>query len=242
MPILEVKQLTYTVDKTPILHPISFSLEKGTLTLLCGKNGSGKSMLLKCLKGLLKISSGEILLNEKAIKHKERMKNLALVFQDADISLVGQTVEKDIAFGLENLGKNSEEIKTKTDKLIKEFSLEKVRKHHPFTLSGGEKRKLSIAGVLAMEPEVILLDEPFANLDYPSTLLVLETLKRLKEAGHTLLVISHEIEKMIAFSDHLIILKEGKIEYDGKAEEGLNKLKENDIYVPPIPFSEMTWL
>lgn len=242
MPILEVKALSYSIDKHEILSPLSFCLEGGTITLLCGKNGSGKSMLLKCLKGLIKQSSGRIILNGKALKQKERMRALALVFQDADIATVGQTVEKDIAFGLENLGKEKKEIDSTVDKLIREFKLEKIRKNHPYTLSGGEKRKLTIAGVIAMEPEVILLDEPFANLDYPSTLLVLETIKELKENGHTLLIISHEVEKMIALSDHLLILKDGKIEYDGKPEEGLSALKENDIYVPPIPFSEMTWL
>ena len=242
MPILEVKALSYSIDKHEILSPLSFCLEGGTITLLCGKNGSGKSMLLKCLKGLIKQSSGRIILNGKALKQKERMRALALVFQDADIATVGQTVEKDIAFGLENLGKEKKEIDSTVDKLIREFKLEKIRKNHPYTLSGGEKRKLTIAGVIAMEPEVILLDEPFANLDYPSTLLVLETIKELKENGHTLLIISHEVEKMIALSDHLLILKDGKIEYDGKPECGLSALKENDIYVPPIPFSEMTWL
>ncbi len=242
MPILEVRELSYSIDKHTILSPLSFSLEKGTITLLCGRNGSGKSMLLKCIKGLLKPSSGQILLNGKVLKQKERMKALALVFQDADIATVGQTVEKDIAFGLENLGKSKAEIDSTVDKLIKEFKLEKVRRNHPYTLSGGEKRKLTIAGVLAMNPEVILLDEPFANLDYPSTLLVLETIKALKEDGHTLLIISHEVEKMIALTDHLLILKDGMKEYDGKPEEGLEALKSNDIYVPPLPFSEMTWL
>lgn len=242
MSIFTVKALNYTIDKTPILKDISFSLEKGSLTLLCGQNGSGKSMLLKCLKGLLSPTSGSITVKEVQLKKKERMKQIGLVFQDAEIAIVGQTVEKDIAFGLENLNYESHVIEKKTNELLKQFSLEEIKTHHPFTLSGGEKRRLTLAGVLAMNIEVLLLDEPFANLDYPSTLLVLETLIKLKEEGHTLLVVSHEVEKLIALSDHLLIMNHGSIVYDGKPEEGLEDLKKNNIYVPSLPFKEMTWL
>lgn len=242
MPHFEVKNLNYTIESHHLLKDISFKLERGSLTLLCGQNGSGKSLLLKCIKGLINQDSGTITLDEKTQKRSDRMRNIGLVFQDSDLAIVGQTVYKDIAFGLENLNYKKEMIDEKVESLLKEFSLTELKNHHPMTLSGGEKRKVSLIGVLAMEVKLILLDEPFANLDYPSTLLLLNTLKKLKNSGYSLLIVSHEVEKLIALTDHLIILNKGRVVYDGMPEEGLEGLKKNQIYVPNIPFEEMTWL
>jgi ABC-type cobalt transport system, ATPase component len=242
MSLFTVNSLSYSADREQILNSVSFELEKGTLTILAGQNGSGKSVLLKCLKGLMKPTAGTILLNGEKLGKKERMKSLGLVFQDADLAYVGQTVEKDIAFGMENRGETKDRIKTKTEELIAAFELEKVRTHHPSTLSGGEKRKLAIAGVLAMDPQVLFLDEPLSNLDYPSTLTVLKALKTLKAEGRTVVVVSHEIEKMLALSDHLIVLEKGKIAFDGKSRDGLGALKAHRVYVPDLPYEKMTWL
>ena len=243
MAYLSVDNLSCTIDGTPLLENISFSVEKGTLTLIAGPNGSGKSLLMKCLKGLEKPDGGTITVDGREIKKtKERMKLFGLVFQDTSLQIVGSTVEKDIAFGLENQKKSIEEIRRKTDEMISLFSLEKERKKDPRVLSGGERRRLCIAGVMAMESSIILLDEPLANLDYPSVKMVLNTLVTLKEKGVTVLIVSHEAEKLLALTDNTIILRGGRIAASGKSRDMLSSLKENGIYLPPLPFGEMKWI
>lgn len=243
MAYLSVDNLSCTIDGTPLLENISFSVEKGTLTLIAGPNGSGKSLLMKCLKGLEKPDGGTITVDGREIKKtKERMKLFGLVFQDTSLQIVGSTVEKDIAFGLENQKKSIEEIKGKTDEMISLFSLEKERKRDPRVLSGGERRRLCIAGVMAMESSILLLDEPLANLDYPSVKMVLNTLMTLKEKGVTVLIVSHEAEKLLALTDNTIILRGGRIAASGKSRDMLTSLKENGIYLPPLPFGEMKWI
>ena len=243
MAYLSVDNLSCTIDGTPLLENISFSVEKGTLTLIAGPNGSGKSLLMKCLKGLEKPDGGTVTVDGREIKKtKERMKLFGLVFQDTSLQIVGSTVEKDIAFGLENQKKSIEEIKGKTDEMISLFSLEKERKKDPRVLSGGERRRLCIAGVMAMESSILLLDEPLANLDYPSVKMVLNTLMTLKEKGVTVLIVSHEAEKLLALTDNTIILRGGRIAASGKSRDMLTSLKENGIYLPPLPFGEMKWI
>lgn len=244
MPLLSVENLSFSIDGNPLLKDISFSIEKGSLTLIAGRNGSGKSMLLKCLKGLEKPQEGRIILNGKVLKkEKERMKAFGLVFQDTSLEIVGSTVKKDIAFGLENLRWARERIDNTTDRLISLFDLEKQKNLPPSVLSGGEKRRLSIAGVLAMEPEVILMDEPLANLDYPSVKMVLSTLLELKSKNVTVLIVSHEAEKLLALSDNTIILSEGRIKEQGKSRDMMDALRNNDVYLPPkAVFEELSWL
>ena len=243
MAYLSVDNLSCTIDGTPLLENISFSVEKGTLTLIAGPNGSGKSLLMKCLKGLEKPDGGTVTVDGREIrKTKDRMKLFGLVFQDTSLQIVGSTVEKDIAFGLENQKKSIEEIKGKTDEMISLFSLEKERKKDPGVLSGGERRRLSIAGVMAMESSILLLDEPLANLDYPSVKMVLNTLVTLKEKGVTVLIVSHEAEKLLALTDNTIILRGGRIAASGRSRDMLSSLKENNIYLPSIPYEEMKWI
>ena len=243
MAYLSVDNLSCTIDGTPLLENISFSVEKGTLTLIAGPNGSGKSLLMKCLKGLEKPDGGTVTVDGREIrKTKDRMKLFGLVFQDTSLQIVGSTVEKDIAFGLENQKKSIEEIKGKTDEMISLFSLEKERKRDPRVLSGGERRRLCIAGVMAMESSILLLDEPLANLDYPSVKMVLNTLMTLKEKEVTVLIVSHEAEKLLALTDNTIILRGGRIAASGKSSDMLSSLRENGIYLPPLPFGEMKWI
>lgn len=240
---LRVEGLSYEADGRSILGDISFSLEKGSVTLVAGRNGSGKTMLLKCLKGLEKESGGSIFLEgRKLSKRKDRLMSIALVFQDASLEIVGQTVEKDIKFGLENQGLTKEEIERTTEEILDKFSLKALRRASPGHLSGGEKRKVAIASVVAMDPKLILLDEPLANLDYPSTRLVLETISELKAEGSTIMIVSHEAEKLLALTDRTIILKDGRIVFDGESRLSTERLRENDVYVPQLPFEELSWL
>ena len=144
---------------------------------------------------------------------------------------------------MENLKTERGEVERRTEELLDLFSLRQVENLNPILLSGGERRRLSIAGVLAMEPEVILLDEPLANLDYPSVVLVLNTLLTLKEKGVTVLIVSHEAEKLLALTDRTIILSNGEVVGEGRSEEMMDKLRENDVYLPPsASFRDLSWL
>ena len=240
---LRVDSLSFDVDGKSILKDVSFSLEKGSVTLIAGRNGSGKTMLLKCLKGLEKETKGSITLEGKTLKkRKERLSSIALVFQDASLEIVGSTVEKDIRFGLENQKKTQDEINRITDEILKRFNMEHLRKSSPRYLSGGEKRKVAIASVVAMEPKLVLLDEPLANLDYPSTKLVLETIRYLKSEGVTIVIVSHEAEKLLALTDNTIILEQGSVVYDGPSRDSIEELRKADVFVPPLPFEELSWL
>lgn len=243
MAYLTVENIGKTIDGNVLLHDINMEVERGTITLIAGPNGSGKSTLLRCIKGLEKPDSGRIILDGvERRRERERMKLFGLVFQDTALQIVGRSVEKDIAFGLENEGKSPEEIKRKTDEMISLFSLGKERKKDPEVLSGGERRRLSIAGVLAMESRVLLLDEPLANLDYPSIKEVLSSIVRLKKDGMTILIVTHEVEKLLALTDNTVILKEGGVAASGKSREMLTPLRENDIYLPPVEYEELSWL
>ena len=243
MAFLSVSNLRKSIDGILLLDDISFSVEEGTITLIAGPNGSGKSLLLKCLKGLEKTDSGTIEVDGRdAEKTKERMKLFGLVFQDTSLQIVGSTVEKDIAFGLENQKRSPEEIKAKVDEMLSLFHLEKERRKNPKILSGGERRRLAIAGVLAMESRILLLDEPLANLDYPSVRDVLKTLVELKKKGITVLIVSHEAEKFLALTDNTIIIRGGRIAGMGKSRDMLSSLRENDIYLPPLDFEDLKWI
>lgn len=245
MTYFEVDNLSLKIDDKLLLRNISFSVEKGSLTLIAGRNGSGKSLLLKCIKGLEKPEKGTRItldgIDEK--KSKDRMRKISLVFQDTSLQVVGSTVEKDIAFGPENLGWDREKINCKVEEMLSLFNLEDVRDNNPDTLSGGEKRKLAIAGVLAMDTKLLLLDEPFANLDYPSTKLVIKALDTLKANGITVILVSHEAEKFLSHTDNTIIIKNGEIVFSGKSEESMDALRENEIYLPRnARFEDLSWL
>lgn len=244
MAYFEVRNLSLTIDGKEILKNISFKVEKNTINLIAGKNGSGKSMLLKCIKGLERPDKGEIILaGDNLRKIKDRMKRIGLVFQDSSLQIVGSTIKRDIAFGLENIGKERAEIDREVKKLLSIFGLEAKADQSPSILSGGERRKLCILGVIAMNSELILLDEPFANLDYPSTKTVINTLLKLKELGSTIIIVSHEAEKFLYHTDNTIILKDGHIESEGKSSDMLETLRENEIYIPKnAKLEDLSWL
>lgn len=240
---LEVRDLTLSINNHKILDNLSFSLDKGSFAVLCGRNGAGKSQLLRCIKGLVGPDGGEILVDGVSLNAKARMKKIAIVFQDADMQIVSQSVGKDVAFGPENMGLDRKEIERRVENALSLMGLEGKVKQRPQTLSGGEKRKCAIAGILAMEPEVILLDEPFANLDYPSTLSVIRALNTLHRKGYTILVVSHEVEKFLFHADTLFILEEGRMKEKGRADEIYFKLPSYDIYLPKnASFEELSWL
>lgn len=242
--LLSVENLSLKLGDRRILSSVSFTLERGDFAVLCGRNGAGKSQLLRALKGLIQPDSGIIVLDgvDLTKNRRERLKRMALVFQDAQLQFVGETVEKDIAFGPLNLGWSREEVESVREEVIAVMELDKVRRQRPASLSGGEKRRLTIAGVLAMRPDIIFLDEPFSALDYPSTRLVLSSLVRLHQEGHTILVVSHEVEKFLRHTTKVLIMNSGHMCGQYRPEESLDELRRADVYVPSLPLEDFSWL
>ena len=244
--LLSVTALNFSLSKEKhILKDVSFSVPQGSFTLLCGPNGSGKSVLLRCLKGLEQMQEGTIVLDGKDVSkdRKKRMQTIGLVFQDADTQMVGQTVEKDIRFGMENLGLDLEEQNQRLEQVLQLLDLASQRSQRPRTLSGGEKRRLAIAGVLVMDPKLLVLDEPFANLDYRSVVSVLSTLLKLQKEGHTIILVSHEVDKTLSHADQVLVLEAGHIVSSGAPREVLPTLPLHGIYLPEgAAVEDLTWL
>ena len=155
---------------------------------------------------------------------KKLRRELGLVFQDSDAQIVGQTVAEDVAFGPENLGLSPARVKSDTDAALAALGLAEKRERSPRRLSGGEKRRLAVAGVIAAGCGTVIMDEPFANLDWPGVVSTLCMIRDLKAGGKTLIILTHELEKTLAFADRLVILHEGRIFADATPEAVLDGL------------------
>ena len=218
-PILEVKNLTYIYSAgTPFEHKalddISFSVERGEFIGIIGHTGSGKSTLMKQLNGLLKPTSGTVLLDGQDIWSDKKLTRQArfqvgLVFQYPEYQLFEETVYKDIAFGPKNMGLSAEEV----DRRVREAAgfvglTEQQLEVSPFDLSGGQKRRVAIAGVIAMEPEVLILDEPTAGLDLGN----IQSYRKAKNA--TIMMVSHSMEDVARLTDRLLVMNGSKLAMD----------------------------
>jgi biotin transport system ATP-binding protein len=168
---------------------------------------------------------------------------VGLVFQDADSQIVGQTVAEDVAFGPRNLRWPRERVEQAVASSLERVGLAHLREHRPHTLSGGEKRRLAIAGVLAMDPQIVAFDEPFASLDYPGTIQVLRAILDLRERGHAVIVVTHEPEKLLAHADRLVILDRGAVAFSGTPAAGVAIMPRYGLHVPPgASLASLSWL
>lgn len=248
MLILETQNLSQNFGKgSLILDNINFKLHRGELVVLAGANGSGKTVFARHLNGLLQPSSGRVLLEGVPINSNlaEARRKVGFVFQNSDNQIVGETVAGDVAFGPENLGLTPAEVKKRVATALAAVELTEAADYRPYRLSGGQKRKLAIAGVLAMQPQVIILDEPFTGLDYPGVVQVLNQLIRLRQAGYALLVITHELEKVLAHADRMVIMHLGRIVADARPETLLDRIESYGIKKPyglHRSVETMTWL
>ena len=212
------------------LGEIDLDIFEGECLIVAGANGSGKTVFMRILSGLLEATGGEILFKGKALSEAGKtVKNslrhsVGLVFQDSDAQILGETVEEDIRFGPENLKLPSGEIETRLEQALAALELGEKRDFGTRRLSGGEKRRLAVAGILAMGCETIIMDEPFANMDWPGVVQVLKIISSLKQGNKTVIVLTHELEKVLALADRLVILAGGKIRDQGECEEVLNRL------------------
>lgn len=233
--LIEMKNLRHvyhaeTEHEYMALHAINLSIDEGEFVSIIGSNGSGKSTLAKHLNALLLPSSGTCAvagIDTSAAEHLWKVRQIVgMVFQNPDNQIVANLVEEDIAFGPENLGVPSEEIKRRVAEALRAVGMEKYRKHAPHLLSGGQKQRVAIAGALAMKTKCLVLDEPTAMLDPKGRAEVLETVRNLhRKAGITVVYITHFIEEA-ACADRVVVMEKGRVHAQGTPREVLTKVEE----------------
>ena len=205
-------------DGTEALKNINLSIDSGQFIVLAGRNGSGKTLLARHMVGISTPTTGNVAFRGVDLREGLQLlrRSVGFVFQDTDSQILGQTVSEDVAFGPSNLGLSPAEIGLRSREALSEARLSGKEERRPETLSGGEKRRLAMAGVLAMRPECVILDEPFANLDLESVQDIVRICGELKAQGITLIVVTHELEKILPLADRLIILDHGELSFDAK--------------------------
>ncbi|MGN0795400.1 MAG: energy-coupling factor transporter ATPase [Christensenellales bacterium] len=245
MPQIEVKNVKFTYSKkeenaTYALGGVSFTVEKGEFISVVGKNGCGKSTLAKLLNGLFEPSSGKVIVcgydteNEDTIF--EIRKRAGMVFQNPDNQMVATIVEDDIAFGPENLGIPPKEIERRVESALNTVGMSEYRRATASKLSGGQKQRIAIAGVLSMEPEILIFDEATSMLDPKGRAEVMSVAKKLNAQGITVINITHNMDE-VAMGDRVLALSDGKIVFDGVPKElfkDTGVLKTAKLDLPPV--------
>lgn len=197
--------------KKTAVHDVSFSLDEGSLTVIGGENGSGKSVLMNIIAGLETATSGSVSSYGRA----------GLVFQEADTQILGETPREDISFGPKNQKKSKKEIAQAVSSALEQVGLTAKADFPARFLSGGEKRRLAVACMLAMDLPIIIFDEPYANLDFGGVRQVNALIAQLKTQKKTIIILSHELEKCLGLADRFIVLFRGEKVFDGTPQEGL---------------------
>ena len=222
-----------------VLHSVTIHIEKGEFVALLGHNGSGKSTMAKQFNAMLLPSGGKVYVDgldtmDEALKYEIR-RRVGLVLQNPDNQLVASIVEEDVAFGPENLGVPPEEIRQRVDDALKTVGMYEFRTHAPYKLSGGQKQRIAIAGIIAMQPDCIVLDEPTAMLDPRGREEVLETIHRLnREKGITIVLITHYMDEAVD-AGRVIVMDSGKVLVEGVPREVFSHvelLKQHELDVP----------
>lgn len=235
MTLIEIQNLSYCYEgSSNAVSEVNLIVQRGELLVLAGANGSGKTTLLRHLNGLLVPQQGVVSVDGVPVSRDVRRarRKVGMVFQDADSQIVGETVFADAAFGPQNLGWSAETVQAAVEKVLRQLGLLPLAERSPYALSGGERRRLAIAGVLVMRPEVIVMDEPFANLDYPGVCDVLKLILQLHQVGHTLIISTHDLEKIVAHAQRLVVLHRGRIVGDGNPSEILPVVETYDVRLP----------
>ena len=246
---ITVENLTYTYSKglpneTRALEDVSFQLEPGEFAAVIGHTGSGKSTLMQQLNGLLrpdsgKITVGEVCITDPSTKMTEVRRKVGLVFQYPEYQLFEETVAKDVAFGPKQVGMTGEELDRVVEESIRLTGLdyEEVKERSPFELSGGQNRRVAIAGVLAMKPEILILDEPTAGLDPSAHRDVLNLIRRIhRKERMTILLVSHNMGDIAELADRVLVMNRGKLVMNGTPAEVFSRgepLWEMGLGLPP---------
>ena len=242
--LIEVMSLSHIFpDGTRALEDINLGIEAGSFVVLAGPNGSGKTVFMRHLNGLASPTSGKVLLEGIPVLDdlSRARRRIGLVFQDADAQIVGQTVARDAAFGPENLRLPRTVINERVAAALEATGLVGFDERRPHTLSGGEKRRLAVAGVLAMEPDMLVLDEPFTGLDWPGCSDLLTVLDRFHYSGKTVLIITHDLDKVLSHADRLVLMNSGRIEADGEPADVIDLVENLGIHRPAGETSSMSW-
>ena len=232
---IKVENLSYTypgVDDTPgvtVFEDLSLTIDDGSFVAVLGGNGCGKSTLAKHFNSILLPCGGKVYVFGMDTTDEEKLliirKTTGMVFQNPDNQIVANVVEEDVAFGPENLGISSAEIRRRVDLALKQVGMYEYREHAPHLLSGGQKQRIAIAGIIAMEPKCIVLDEPTAMLDPRGRKEVMETIERLnREKGITVILITHHMDEA-ARAQRVIVLDKGKIAADGIPENVFSQVE-----------------
>lgn len=217
--IIEVKELSFAYEEKKVLNQINLAVYPGEKIAVMGCNGAGKSTFFLNLNGVLQPECGEIFLDGKRMKKKdflELRKRVGFVFQDADSQIIASNVRAEISFGPMNLGLDREEVSRRVEDAISYLSLQELQERAPHYLSGGEKKRVSIADILAMESEILIFDEPMAALDPVNARNVEDILEKLHGDGKTLLVATHDVDFAYRFADRILVFADGSLIADGK--------------------------
>ena len=244
--MISIKNLSFKYDyedenAIQILKDIDLEINEGEFVALLGHNGSGKSTLAKLINGLLIPGQGDVLVDGMNTKNEEEIwdirRTAGMVFQNPDNQLVATIVEDEVAFGPENLGLEPSEIRRRVDKALEDVGMTDYKKNAPHLLSGGQKQRVAIAGILAMSPKYIILDEPTAMLDPSGRREVIDTLVKLnKEENKTIILITHYMEEA-AISDRVVVMEDGNIVLRGKPREvfsHVDEIKKLGLDVPQV--------
>ena len=243
---IEIKDLhfSYVNDleeppvKTEVLKGIDLNIEKGEFVAVLGHNGSGKSTLAKCINAINLPESGAVYVNGMDTLDENNLlpirEKVGMVFQNPDNQIVATIVEEDVAFALENMGVEPNEIRRRVDEALKTVGMYEYRLHAPHKLSGGQKQRVAIAGIIAMKPDCILLDEPTAMLDPHGRDEVMKTVKMLNEQGVTIVLITHYMEEA-AQADRVLVMSRGRIVMEGTPEEVFSQTQRLHSYHLDVP-------
>ena len=213
--LIEIDNVGKTfADGTNALVSVSLKIFDGDFIVIAGSNGSGKSVLMSIIADIEPPTSGKIINNESRV---------GLVFQNADSQILGETPFEDVAFGVRNLGLRKEKLAERVDESLAKSGLIEKKYAPARFLSGGEKRRLAVAGVLALDCNVIIFDEPFVNLDWGGVKQVCAILENLHAEGKTIIVLTHELEKILAAANRFVVLDRGAVQFDGTPEDGLKE-------------------
>ena len=246
---IQIKDLHYIyLPKTPnaqvALNGVSLEIPNNSFAAFIGRTGSGKSTLVQQLNALLIPSSGEVIVDEFKVTSKKRKnknikklrKHLSLVFQFPEYQLFEETVEKDVAFGLKNFGYKEKDAIEQAHKALLSVGLnESFFKKSPFELSGGERRRVAIAGILAIDPDILVMDEPTAGLDVKGAHDVMSLVEQMHKDGKTIIIVTHDMELVMKYCNLVFVLKDGQLAYQGPVSKLFDNINETSaIEIPPL--------